>query len=232
MRRPGIVPIFLTLSALAVTLSLGIWQMQRLAWKEDLLAGIRAGLAAPPVSLEAHLDNPGVLAHRPVTVRGTFLHDLEAHITPRTFRGTPGLHVITPLRLANGAAVLVNRGWIPNQRRDSASRPGGQVSGVVTVNGILRAEFDQGFWTPEHDAKAQLWFWYDVAGMARARGLDLPPLVILADATIYPGGLPVGGVAQASVRNDHLQYAITWFLLAAVVAAIFGLAHRRKDGDT
>ena len=232
MRRPGIVPIFLTLSALAVTLSLGIWQMQRLAWKEDLLAGIRAGLAAPPVSLEAHLDNPGVLAHRPVTVRGTFLHDLEAHITPRTFRGTPGLHVITPLRLANGAAVLVNRGWIPNQRRDPASRPGGQVSGVVTVNGILRAEFERGFWTPEHDAKAQLWFWYDVAGMARARGLDLPPVVILADARIYPGGLPVGGGAQASVRNDHLQYAITWFLLAAVGAVIFGLAHRRKDGDT
>ena len=68
--------------------------------------------------------------------------------------------------------------------------------------------------------------------MARARGLDLPPVVILADATIHPGGLPVGGVAQASVRNDHLQYAIAWFLLAAVVAAIFGLAHRRKDGDT
>lgn len=223
--------ILLTLSALAVTLFLGTWQLQRLAWKEGLLADLQAGLAAPPVPLENHLDDPAALAHRPVSVRGTFLHELEAHITPRTFRGTPGLHVITPLRLADGTVVLVNRGWVSNERRDPASRAAGQISGVVEIKGVLRANFEQGTWTPDHDEKAQLWFWYDVAGMAKARGLDVLDVVVLADGTTNPGNLPVGGVAQASVRNDHLNYAITWFALAAVVAAIFLLAHRRKDED-
>jgi surfeit locus 1 family protein len=84
-------------------------------------------------------------------------------------------------------------------------------------------------WAPEHDPKADLWFWYDISSIASARRLDLPVAVVLADAQANAGGLPVGGVAQPVLRNNHLYYVITWFALAAVVAVIFLLAHRRKE---
>ena len=227
MRRPGIWSICLTLFGLVLMLSLGIWQLQRMTWKEGLIADIQAGIAAAPVSLAAHLDSPVALNFRSVRVRGVFLHELEAHIGPRVHQGQAGVHVLTPLRLAGGATVLVNRGWVPQDRRDPVSRAKGQVPGVVSVEGILRSRFEQGAWTPDYDGKADQWFWYDVAGIAKARGLDLAAAVLQADGHANPGGLPIGGVAQPVLSNNHLQYAITWFSLAAVLLVIFLLSHRR-----
>jgi surfeit locus 1 family protein len=201
-----------------------------MAWNNGLIAEMQAGMAAPPLALTGHRDNLVALNYRAVQVRGHFLHDREAFVGPRVNQGQAGLHVLTPLRLANGAMILINRGWIPNERRDPASRAPGQLPGEVTVRGVLRSKLVQGAWTPEHDARAELWFWYDVAGIATARGLKLLAAVVQADGQANPGGLPIGGVAQPRLKNDHLQYAITWFSLAAVLAVIFLLAHRRgKD---
>ncbi len=221
----------MTLFGLALMLSLGVWQLQRKAWKDGLEAEMRAGLAAPPVSLDKQQENLAALNYRPVRVRGRFLHDSEAYLGPRTHQGRPGLHVLTPLHLDNGAMILINRGWIPEERRASASRPQGQLQGEVVVQGILRSQLEQGVWTPEYDAKADLWFWYDIDGIARTRGLALLPGVIQADDRANPGGLPIGGMAQPALVNNHLQYAITWFSLSGVLLAVFLLAHRRKAGE-
>ncbi|MBL6953708.1 MAG: SURF1 family protein [Alphaproteobacteria bacterium] len=211
-------------------LGLGVWQLQRMAWKNGLIAEMQAGMTAPPVFLEGPLDNLSALSYRAVRLRGQFLHDMEAHVGPRVHQGQAGLHVLTPLRLEDGATILINRGWIPKDRRDPASRAAGQLPGEVTVQGILRSQLSQGTWTPDHDSRADLWFWYDVAGIAKARGLDLAAAVVQADGQANPGGLPIGGVAQPRLKNDHLQYAITWFSLAGVLMVIFLLSHRRaKD---
>ena len=228
MRRPGRWSICLLFFGLVLMLTLGFWQLQRMAWKQGLLAEIQAGLAAAPVSLTAPLEDLAALNYHAVRLQGQFLHDMEAHVGPRVHRGRAGLHVLTPLRLAGGAMVLVNRGWIPKDRRDPATRVPGQIPGVVTVQGVLRSKLSQGAWTPEHDPRADLWFWYDFAGIAKARGLELAPAVVQADGQANPGGLPIGGVAQPVLHNDHLQYAITWFSLAAVLVIIFFLAHRRR----
>ncbi len=230
MRRPGLWSICLTLFGLVLMLGLGVWQLQRMAWKNGLIAEIQAGMTAPPVFLEGHLDNLLALSYRAVRLRGRFLHDMEAHVGPRVHQGQAGLHVLTPLRLEDGATILVNRGWIPKDRRDPASRAAGQLPGEVTVQGVLRSMLVQGTWTPDHDSRSDLWFWYDVAGIGKARGLDLAAAVVQADGRANPGGLPIGGVAQPRLKNDHLQYAITWFSLAAVLVVIFLLSHRRaKD---
>ncbi len=231
MRRPGLRSICLTLFGLTLMLGLGIWQLQRMAWKRGLIAEMQAGMAAAPVALADHLDDLTALNFRSVRLRGRFLHGLEAHVGPRVLQGQAGLHVLTPLRLEGGATVLVNRGWIPNDRREPSSRAAGQTPGVVTIRGILRSKLEQGAWTPEHDGRADLWFWFDVAGIAKARGLDLLAAVVQADGQPNPGGLPVGGVAQPKLPNNHLQYAITWFSLAAVLLAIFLLAHRRPKDE-
>jgi surfeit locus 1 family protein len=230
MRRPGLWSIYLTLFGVVLALSLGIWQLRRTAWKQVLIAETQAGKAAPPVSLDAHLDNLAALNYRAVWLRGQFLHDSEVYLGPRVHKGQAGLHVLTPLRLTSGALVLVNRGWVPKERRNPATRAAGQVPGPVMVQGILRSKLSQGAWTPDYDDRAELWFWYDTAGIAKARGLELAAAVVQADGRANPGGLPVGGVAQPRLHNDHLQYAITWFSLAGVLVVIFLLAHRR-DGE-
>ncbi len=227
MRRPGLWSICLTLFGLILMLSLGIWQLQRMAWKDALTAEMQAGLTAAPVRLDGRSDDLAALNYRPVQVRGRFLHDREAFLGPRSHQGQSGLHVLTPLRLESGATILINRGWIPNGRRDPASRAQGQLQGLVEVQGILRSQLKQGTWTPDYDAKADLWFWYDIVGIARSRDLNLPKGVVQADGRANPGGLPIGGVAQPALVNSHLQYAITWFSLAAVLLAVFLLAHRR-----
>jgi surfeit locus 1 family protein len=230
MRRPGLWSICLTLFGVVLMLALGVWQLQRMAWKDALVADTQAGMAAPPLSLEHHLDNLAALNYRTVRLQGYFLHGKEAYLGPRVHLGQAGLHVLTPLRLANGATVLINRGWIPEDRRNPANRAAGQLPGEITVQGILRSKLSQGTWTPDHDSRGDLWFWYDVAGIAKARGLDLAQGVVQADGEVNPGGLPIGGVAQPRLKNDHLQYAITWFSLAAVLVVIFLLSHRqRKD---
>lgn len=228
MRRPGLWSILLTLSGLILMLGLGIWQLQRMAWKEKLIAEVQAGMTAAPLPLAAHLNNLPALNYRRVRLSGHFLHDREVYVGPRSYQGRSGLHVLTPLRLAGGATILVNRGWIPGNRRDPASRASGQIAGLVTVQGILRSKLRRGAWTPDYDSGAGQWFWYDIEGIAKAQGLELAAAVVQADAQANPGGLPIGGVAQPALRNDHLQYALTWFSLAAVLLVIFVLAHRRK----
>ncbi|MBT3372739.1 MAG: SURF1 family protein [Rhodospirillaceae bacterium] len=236
MRRPGLWSICLTLFGLILMLSLGIWQLQRMAWKDGLAAEIAAGMAAAPMSLSEKLSGqPGNLAalnYRSVRVRGRFLHQAEAFLGPRSHQGQSGLHVLTPLRLANGATILINRGWVPNDRRDPSSRAEGQPRGEVAVQGVLRSHLKQGTWTPDYDAKADLWFWYDIDGIATSRGLNLRGGVVQADGRANPGGLPIGGVAQPALVNNHLQYAITWFSLSAVLLAVFLLANRGKREET
>ena len=102
MRRPGLWSICLTLFGLLLMLGLGVWQLQRMAWKNGLIAEMQAGMTAPPVFLEGPLDNLSALSYRAVRLRGQFLHDMEAHVGPRVHQGQAGLHVLTPLRLEDG----------------------------------------------------------------------------------------------------------------------------------
>jgi surfeit locus 1 family protein len=212
-------------------LGLGIWQVQRLQWKEALLARIDERMALPAVPLPAAADWT-VFDYRRVRVSGRFLHDREQILGPRSHRRQSGYHVITPFRLDDGRLMLINRGWVPSAARDPAVRTDGQVGGQLKLEGVLRADFKRGTWTPDYDAGAGLWYWYDIAGMARVTGLGLLPLVLEAAAGERTDSLPVGGVSDVRIPNNHLQYAITWFSLAAVSVVMYLFYwRRRRVGD-
>ncbi|MBT3330324.1 MAG: SURF1 family protein [Rhodospirillaceae bacterium] len=231
MRRPGLWSICLTLFGLVLMLYLGVWQLQRKAWKDGLIAEMAAGITAPPLSLAKHLDELQKLNYRAVRLQGRFLHKLEAYLGPRVHQGQAGLHVLTPFQMRDGPVVLVNRGWIPPNRRDPTTRTTGQVTGDVTLDGVLRSDLQQGPWTPDYDAKADQWFWYDISGISQNRKIDLISAVVQADSTDIPGGLPIGGGAQPKLKNDHLQYALTWFSLSVVLLIVFIVSHRRKGDE-
>jgi len=225
--RPLLGPSLWFLPGFALLAGLGVWQIQRLHEKEALIASVEAGLHAPPVPLSEVLrDGPAAAEWRPVRVSGHFLHDKELYLFSRGPMGAVGVDVITPLIQPDGKAVLIDRGFVPDALRNPATREAGQVAGDTSLTGVLRLSQEPGLFTPAPDLKSRLWFVKEVPSMAKAAGVDVPPILIEADSTPNPGGWPLGGQTRVDFPNDHLQYAITWFGLALALLAVYLLYHR------
>jgi len=218
----------------AILVALGIWQLERRAWKEALIARVEAGLAAAPSpapgpAVWPTLDLTG-MEYQPVQVTGVFDHANEVHVVhtladPKGPFGGIGYQVFTPLRTSEGWWVYVNRGFVPRERKDPTARGEGQIAGEVVVTGLLRAPHRRSWFTPGDDIEDNAWFSRDPVPFAAASGLPadaVAPYYIdaMADPEM-PGGLPQGGETIVSFPNNHLQYALTWFGLAAVLVAVF-----------
>jgi surfeit locus 1 family protein len=227
---PGIA----ALLGFAALIGLGTWQLQRLQWKEALIARVTSRLDAPAVAAPgpaewAKLDLAAG-EYQPVTVSGRFENDREIHVVqaltePRGRYGGFGHLVMTPLETTAGWIVYVNRGFVPQDRTDPAVRQAGQIDGEATVTGLLRAPRDRAWFMPGDDAAKNEWFSRDPAVYARAAGLPpgkVAPYIIDARADpALPGSLPQGGETIVDFPNNHLQYAFTWFGLAAALAGVF-----------
>jgi surfeit locus 1 family protein len=235
-------PALVSGAGIAVLIGLGIWQLQRLSWKEDLIARVEAGVAAaplplPPAAAWAALD-PGDYDYQPVAFRGEYQHDLEAHYfvnlaDPNGPLGGPGYFVLTPVEVEGGGIVVVNRGFVPEARKDPTTRAEGQVDGAVTIEGLMRRPEGGARYAPSADLANNVWFRRDALAIAAAYGLpaaETAPFIVDLDATQVPGGLPQGGETRVSFPNNHLQYALTWFALAVGLAGVFWVFARRRLG--
>ncbi|MEP6567288.1 MAG: SURF1 family protein [Mesorhizobium sp.] len=216
-------------------IALGTWQIQRLHWKEALLQTIDQRTHSAPLPLaevERQFTTTGDVDYTPVTVTGTFLHQGERHFFS-TWEGASGFDVITPLQLDDGRFVLVNRGFVPYDLKDAAKRAQGQVAGKVTVTGLARNPLlaKPSMMLPDNDVQKNIFYWKDRDAMASSAGLPagagLVPFFVDANAAPNPGGLPVGGVTIIDLPNSHLQYAFTWYGLAAALAAVLIIRLRR-----
>ncbi len=239
--RSLVLPAIASLIALAILLGLGTWQLQRKAWKEDLLQQIDARAYGEPGTILPESEWAGWRADqdefRKVRVTGTFLNDLEAHVyglAPGTRQGAPlqGYYIITPLRLATGGIVMINRGFVPTDLKNPATRPQSQPQGEVTITGLVRAPESRNVFTPNDDPARNLWFARNPQAIAQARGLEnVAPFLIDADATPNPGGWPRGGQTPLTLPNNHLQYAVTWYGIALTLVAVFAaFAWKRIKG--
>ena len=228
--------------AFCLLTGLGIWQLQRLTQKEALLAAIAERSTGAPVALPPPAEwptlDPRGYDYRHVTASGTFEHGKEALVF-RVLEGgrarlsEPGFLVLTPLRLASGDAVIVNRGFVPQAMGDAASRAAAQLAGTVTVNGLMRPPEPRNLFTPADLPAQNLWYSRDPAAIAVARGLDrAAPFTIDADATPNPGGWPLGGQTVLAIRNDHLAYAMTWFGLALTLLGVVAAFVWKRPGRT
>ena len=216
--------------AFALLIGLGVWQIQRLHWKLGLIAEAHTNLAAPPLTLAQALAlGPKAEYHR-ITLSGRFDNAHEAYVFATGPEGGAVYHVLTPFILADGRAVMIDRGIIPQSLRDPRTRQAGQLSGDRQIEGVWRLPDSPGLFTPAPDLKARVWYDRDVAAIARADGIGLAaPAVIEAGPAPNPGGWPKGGQTVVYFYNEHLQYAITWFALAAGLLVIY-LAYHRAQG--
>lgn len=239
-RRGLLWPTVLAVAAFAVLISLGTWQVRRLAWKEALIARVEERIHAAPGDLPPPEEWPGLdpeaIEYRPLRLSGTFDHGREIHVfmtlaNPKGPVGGQGYFVLTPLRLHDGRFVFVNRGFVPLDRKDSSTRRDGQVEGEQVVTGLMRPPEEASWLSPEPNPASNVWFVRDPVAMAIAVGLDpsrVAPFTVDAFAGEVPGRLPQGGETVVSFANNHLGYAVTWYGLAAALAAVYAAFVRRR----
>lgn len=232
------------LAAVVLTLGftgLGVWQLQRLSWKLDLIARVDARVHAAPVPAPGPQAWSRVTAqsdgYRRVRVAGVFQNDRETLVEAVTELG-PGFWVMTPLRTASGEEILVNRGFVPPDRASPAARAAGLASSPVTVTGLLRLTEPHGGFLRANQPGLGRWYSRDVAAIAKARGLsNVAPYFVDADATPNAGGWPRGGLTVIRFHNSHLVYALVWFGMAGMTvfwsawpALEARRARRRREG--
>lgn len=239
--RPPVSVILIMLAALASAAgfsALGIWQVQRLHWKLDLIARVDQRLQAAPVDAPRRADwqaiTPATSEYLKVRATGRFLHDKETLVQAVTDLGA-GFWVVTPLATDDGDTVLINRGFVPPERHEQSTREESARSEETTVTGLLRLTEPDGAFLRTNDPANARWFSRDVAAIAATHRLsDAAPYFIDADATPNPGGWPVGGLTKVRFTNNHLVYALTWFGLALMTlgAGAYVIFDWRRDART
>ena len=226
--RPKLWPTLFTVPALIALVFLGSWQVNRLHWKDTLIERLQERSTEAPVALPTRIADVEAYEFRRVSVTGEYLHDKEFYVINRSLNGKPGLNIVTLLKRADdGGHILINRGWVPFEKRDPQTRLKGQVKGNIIVEGIVRLAKGPAMFTPKNEPHNNTWFYIDPSSMTATAGL--PPLqdyYILA-ANKSPGDVPVGHQWRVDLPNNHLYYAITWFALAFGLLVIYIVYHRQ-----
>ena len=231
--KPRIWPIVLWAGlGIAVLTGLGTWQIFRLAEKQAILAEIAQRAAAPPVSLGealARRDKGIDVEFVRVKTKGVFDNQFERHKLA-TFEGSPGWQIITPFSSDEGIVALVDRGVVSDDLRDADKRPA--EAAPVELTAIIRSHNSgSGFFDPDNDVDGNIWYWWDVPAMLSsvtiATEMKVAPFVLQALPGDDPTKFPRASSPETQLRNNHLQYAGTWFFLALTLLVIAGLFIRK-----
>ncbi|KAJ1961895.1 surf-like protein [Dispira parvispora] len=225
-----------------ICVGLGTWQVYRLRWKEDLIAKVDDRLTQPIAALPKGVDPSTFISdweYRRVLLVGKYHHEQEMLLGPRAYEGENGFLVITPLEREDGSKVLVKRGWIDKKMADPRSRPESRGTDLYTIYGMVRRGEQANNFTPPNKPDQNEWYVADVNEMAAHTG-SMPLLIeeIYDPKSTYPSkmliskGIPLGRQATVEIRNNHLEYVVTWYALAAATAVMFGLLVRRKPPST
>uniref|UniRef100_A0A5F8G7B5 SURF1-like protein n=1 Tax=Monodelphis domestica TaxID=13616 RepID=A0A5F8G7B5_MONDO len=211
---------------------LGTWQVQRRKWKLKMIADLESRIKAEPIPLPAELMELKDLEYRPVKVRGHFDHSKELYILPRTMVDPAreswdsgqlsstvesGANVVTPFHCTDlGITILVNRGFVPRKRLNPDTRQKGQIEDEIDLIGMVRLTETRKPFVPENKPEKNRWHYRDLEAMAKVAGAE--PIFIDANfKSTIPGG-PIGGQTQVTLRNEHMQYIITWYGLSAATS--------------
>jgi surfeit locus 1 family protein len=222
-RKSLVGPTVFAIFGFALLIGLGTWQVQRLHWKEGLIAAREAAVTAPPIALPHTLAEARGEEFRHVRIDGKFLGVREFRVHALSRDGGDGYHVVAPFALAAGGTVLVDRGFVPAGAEPAPPSEAGALTGLLRLS-----QGPPSWFTPDNRPALNEWFYVDPAAMAAADGLaGVLPFYVDADAGPDPRKYPVGGQTPLDLPNNHLQYAITWYALAAALVVYYLLVVRR-----
>jgi cytochrome oxidase assembly protein ShyY1 len=234
-----------TIAMVAALVGLGLWQLQRRLEKHALIAALTERLAAAPVPLppseQWNALTSGKDEFRRVTFSATYARpDAMVYASGSAIRDDitrPGTWAFLPAKLPSGETVVVNAGFVENTMQDRALEDRAVIRLVndqpVTLTGYLRFPDSGGVFAPAANVGKRLWFARDVPDMARQLGWGkgegrLAPFYIDLESPVPPNGIPKPGPLHVHLKDDHMQYAITWFSLAFALVIAFGVWWRRK----
>lgn len=230
-RGNAITATVLAVVCVIILIGLGIWQLDRKVWKENLIATVTSRIAQTPADLPPRASWPRLAQDANefsrVTFPAEFLAGQEAlvYTAGSPFRPDvkgPGYWVFAPAQLAGGSIVLVNRGFIPLEKKDPATRPDGNVRGSVDIVGAMRWPETRGLFTPADDPKTNVWYLRDLKAIAaEKKWATAAPFYIDQEAPVPPGALPLPAKIDVKLSDNHLQYAVTWFGLALGLAGVY-----------
>ena len=206
-------------TGVAILVSLGVWQVQRLAWKREILGEIESRIHAEPVELMEALD-PKVVEFAAVKAKGRFTGE-ELHVLASIKQVGAIYRIVSAFETEAGQRIMVDRGFVPVSEKDSL-RP----AGPAEIEGNLRFPEERDSFTPDADREKNIWFIRDPEAMSEVLGTEYVFVILRQTSEKNPPVTPLP-VDTASIPNVHLQYAITWFSLAAIWAVMTGFLMRR-----
>jgi surfeit locus 1 family protein len=230
--RPSFWPTVITIPMILIMIGLSAWQVQRLHWKEGLIAARVSRTTGAPIELPpAGTDLTDLEFHR-VALTGTYDHAHEFYLAARSQNGNVGYWIVTPFRTDKGDSILVNRGWVPVEKKLPDARKEGQIAGETQLDGVIRLPQSKVFFQPDNEPQKNVWFYLSPAEMVAASGIPArTDLYLDAGPEPVPGGFPIGGQTRIDLPNDHLQYSITWALLAIALAVIYVVYHLKLERE-
>jgi surfeit locus 1 family protein len=224
-QRAGFLAWFIFLLGLFTTIGLGSWQIHRLQWKQGLITKIESAQhAAPQAVIPTDAKALAVLEFTPFALSGKWIAGTEFHIAARYYQSKLGYHILQPFLLDDHRIAIVNRGWVPAALKDPATRPQTLAKGRANLVTTLRIGPDRNQFTPPSQPEKNMFFGRDIQQMVQSAGLDSAQvidasfdIVSTSDSRELP--IPFGG--KIKLRNDHLSYVITWYLIAFFMVIIF-----------
>ncbi len=225
-----VLPWLFMFATVGTLLAMGTWQLSRLEWKNNLQAQYDLGMQTAPIALESIAEDALTEdTYRHVFYKGEFIHDTEVHLGGRRWHGKTGYQLITPMKIADGRIFLVNRGWIPFELKDKENRPDSISKTNISGTAVIRLPDSAKLFTPSNHPEKNFWFTLDLPAIEQFTNLKLEPIVLEAiDSAPDLNQFPIPSDGVRIFRNDHLGYALTWYLLA-IAGLIMFLVRIRKQ---
>ena len=225
--KPRPFPVFAFIVALSILLGLSGWQIKRLNWKTDLISQRISSFESDPISFVS-LNQPEKNEFRKVFVDGQLLNEFEMYMPALSKRGNNGFHILVPLKTTSGKLIIYDTGWVPLKIKEKEKRLLNISKNSQTFEAVIRTSGRKGYFQPDNDTDTNTWFFVEPELMSEYLKMNFENKYYLEAVKNGPNGFPLGNQTRIYLRNNHLQYALTWFMIACGLVGVFFFANIKK----
>ena len=225
--KPKFVPLVSFVIALLILLSLSLWQVKRLVWKTNLIEQRVSNFEGEPKNL-FDIKKPNENEFKKVFIEGQLLNNLEFFMPALSKNGNNGFHIIVPMKVEKKNLILFDTGWVPLAKKEKNKRLNNLIKEKKIFTAVIRLPGRKGYFQPDNDNTKNFWFFVEPKLMEETISMKLENRFYLEAVDNGPNGYPLGNQTRIYLRNNHLQYAITWFLIALSLIGVFIFASIRK----
>ena len=224
--KPRPFPLFAFIVALSILLGLSGWQIKRLNWKTDLISQRISSFESNPISF-VNLNQPEKNEFRKVFVEGQLLNEFEMYMPALSKRGNNGFHILVPLKTTSGKFIIYDTGWVPLKIKEKEKRLLNISKNSQIFEAVIRTSGRKGYFQPNNDTDTNTWFFVEPELMSKYLKMNFENEYYLEAVKNGPNGFPLGNQTRIYLRNNHLQYALTWAILAVLFLVMNYIYYRK-----